>query len=129
MVVPVEIPKERRYVPMSSQRVITILAGALALGVLLAVGHLTASASNDPTVPANECSGNPTSVGKPNPPSGGHSPVEGGSVNVINDVADPIQAPTSLFNQNDSAPGQATGAKAAEVSAAATTGHCLDAGP
>jgi hypothetical protein len=115
---------------MLSPRAILTLAGVFALVVLMAAGLMTsASASNDPTVPANECSGNPTSVGKPNPPSGGHSPVEGGSVNVINDVADPIQAPTSLFNQNDSAPGQATGAKAAEVSQAFSTGHCLDARP
>lgn len=114
---------------MSNQRAITILA-TVALCASLAVGFVTsASASNDPTVPANECSGNPTSVGKPNPPSGGHSPVEDGSVNVINDVAGPIQAPASLFNQNDSAPGQATGAQAQEVSAATTTGNCLDAGP
>jgi hypothetical protein len=109
---------------------IALLAIGLALGAVFAIGGGDrVSASNDPTVPANECSNNPSAVGKANPPSGGHSPVEGGSVNVVNDVADPIQAPASLFNQNDSAPGQATGAKGDTNSEAETTGNCLDAGP
>jgi hypothetical protein len=106
-----------------------VLSIALVAGVLVLYEAGSVVATNDPTVPANECSNNPTSVGKPNPPSGGHSPVEGGSVNVLNDVADPIQAPASVFNQNDTAPGQADGAQGQGSSAATTTGNCLNAGP
>jgi hypothetical protein len=106
-----------------------ILSVGLLAGVLVLYEAGSAMATNDPTVPANECSNNPTSVGKPNPPSGGHSPVEGGSPNVLNDVAGPIQAPASVFNAADSAPGQADGAQGQGEAQATTTGNCLNAGP
>ena len=100
------------------------VAGALLVGTSASV-----LASNDPQVPGDDCSNNANVVGQPNPPSGGHSPLEGGSANVINDVADPVQAPASLFNASDSAPGQATGAKGQAQQQATSTGHCLTAGP
>jgi len=95
------------------RRVLSFVTAA-ALLISLTVPALlvaTAGASNDPLVPGDDCSGNANVVGQPNPPSGGHSPLEGGSPNVINDVAGPIQAAASLFNSADTAPGQATGAK------------------
>jgi hypothetical protein len=101
----------------------------LALVAVLSAGTTSALAINHSQVPGDNCSGNPTSVGQPNPPSGGHSPLEGGSPNVINDVADPVQAPASLFNAADSANGQADGAQGQAQQQATTTGNCLDAGP
>src|SRR3990172_3661168 len=83
----------------------------VALAVPLFSGGGSALASNDPLVPGDDCSNNANVVGQPNPPSGGHSPLQDGSPNVINDVAGPIQAPASNFTGADSAPGQATGAK------------------
>ena len=84
----------------------------VALAVPLFSGGGRALASNDPFVPADECSGNANVVGQPNPPSGGKSPLEGGNANVINDVAGPIQAAASNFTAADTAPGVADGADA-----------------
>jgi hypothetical protein len=107
-----------------------MLSAGLVLGALLAIeGVGSASASNDPFVPGDDCSDNVNAVGQPDPSSGGHSPLEGGSPNVINDVADPVQAAASNFTDADTAPGQADGANGQAQSQATTTGNCLNAGP
>jgi len=110
--------------------IIAMLSMGLVLGALLATGgDRSVSASNDPLVPGDDCSNNPNVVGQADPPSGGHSPLEGGSANVINDVAPPVDAAASNFTAADTAPGQATGAKGQANTRATTTGNCLDAGP
>lgn len=75
---------------------------ALALALVLATPVL---ANNDPTVPADECSGNPKVVGQPF------------GFNAVDIGPSPVQGPASRNN-----PGQSTGAKGQASSAA--IGHC-----
>jgi hypothetical protein len=67
-------------------------------------------ANNDPTVPADECSGNPNAVGQPQSQGGGNATDLGPS---------PVEGPASANN-----PGQSEGAKGQANSRAATTGNC-----
>ena len=70
-----------------------------------------AMANNDPTVPADECSGNPNVVGQPQ---------SQGGINAVDIGPSPVAGPASLNN-----PGNSTGAKGKAHSQATTTGNCL----
>ncbi len=59
--------------------------------VVFAVSASPAWANNDPTVPADECSGNEKVVGQPFSPTG----------NAVDMNPSPIAAPASLFDESD----------------------------
>ena len=69
-----------------------------------------AFANNDPTVPADECSGNPNVVGQPQ---------SHGGTNATDIGPSPVGGPASANN-----PGKSTGAKGQTNSRATTTGNC-----
>jgi hypothetical protein len=83
----------------------------LALVTAIAIGTTgPAFANNDPTVPADECSGNPNAVGQPQ---------SQGGINATDIGPSPVGGPAS-----DNNPGQSTGARGQENSQATTTGSC-----
>jgi len=82
----------------------------IAAGLMLALMAAPALAINDSQVPANECSGNPKSVGEPL------------GVPLFNPgitQSDPVDPPVSANN-----PGASTGALGQANSNATTTGNC-----
>ena len=84
---------------------------ALALVAAVALGTAgPAFGNNDPTVPADECSGNPNVVGQPQ---------SHGGINATDIGPSPVSGPASANN-----PGQSTGARGQEKSQATTTGNC-----
>ena len=70
-----------------------------------------AFANNDPTVPADECSGNPNVVGQPQ---------SHGGTNATDIGPSPVGGPASANNPS----GTSTGAKGQDKSQATTTGNC-----
>ncbi len=94
-----------------------VIALALILAVSVSIAP-TAMANNDPTVPADECSGNPNAVGQPQ---------SQGGINAVDIGPSPIAGPASLFNAADIEQGfpgnaQATGANGQANSQAIA--HC-----
>jgi hypothetical protein len=87
------------------KKFVPALVAAVALGT---AGP--AFANNDPTVPADECSGNPNVVGQPQ---------SQGGINATDIGPSPVSGPAS-----DNNPGRSSGARGQEKSQATTTGHC-----
>ena len=85
-----------------------VLAVAVA-AVMLAVMAAPALANNDPTVPADECSGNPNAVGQPQ---------SHGGINAVDIGPSPVSGPASKNNPSDTS----TGAKGQAQSQAIS--HC-----
>jgi hypothetical protein len=87
------------------KKLVLALVAAVALGTAgPALGN------NDPTVPADECSGNPNVVGQPQ---------SQGGINATDIGPSPVSGPAS-----DNNPGRSTGARGQEKSQATTTGSC-----
>ncbi len=92
-----------------------MLAAALASALILGAEAFPALASNDPTVPGDECSGNPNAVGQPVKEQN-----DGGEPNAVDhSPSSPVSGPASATN-----PGKSTGAKGQANSNATTTGNC-----
>jgi hypothetical protein len=85
-----------------------LILGSLA-AIVLATGA-PAFANNDPTVPADECSGNPNAVGQPQ---------SHGGTNATDIGPSPVAGPASTNN-----PGNSEGARGQANSQATTTGNC-----
>jgi len=85
------------------KRVFALLTVLLSSLFLVAI----ASANNDPRVPADECSGNPTVVGQPDLDGDGipNNAVDGPLSSGLDDDVSPVNAPASVNN-----PGESTGA-------------------
>ena len=82
------------------------------LGMAAALLVTPALATNDPTVPADECSGNPNAVGQPQ---------SHGGINAVDIGPSPVQGPASLNNPSANSPtGGSDGAKASEHQKATT---------
>jgi hypothetical protein len=104
-------------IPSDSRSSYPIKEGAtvrkLVVASVAAVALATAGpafANNDPTVPADECSGNPNAVGQPQ---------SHGGTNATDIGPSPVAGPASANN-----PGKSTGAKGQLKSQATTTGNC-----
>ena len=92
-------------------RTMRIAAAMLTAALALAAVAVPALGANDPTVPADECSGNPKAVGQPfgnNATDIGPSPVSD----------DPDTADIDAGAASEDNPGNSTGAKGAEKSQA-----------
>ncbi len=87
------------------ERLVLLVAVA---AVMLAMVAAPALANNDPTVPADECSGNPNAVGQPQ---------SHGGINAVDIGPSPVSGPASKNN-----PGTSTGAKGQAQSQAIS--HC-----
>jgi hypothetical protein len=86
----------------------------LVLASVTAIALATAGpalANNDPTVPADECSGNPNVVGQPQ---------SQGGINATDIGPSPVSGPASRNNPS----GTSTGARGQLQSQATTTGNC-----
>jgi hypothetical protein len=92
-------------------RVKKAFAIALTSALVLAAVSAPALAINDGRVPADECSGNPKSVGEPT-----GVPLQNPGINTADPVAPPVSGPNN--------PGVSTGALGQINSNATTTGNC-----
>ncbi|MBI2940443.1 MAG: hypothetical protein HYY04_08390 [Chloroflexi bacterium] len=99
------------------------MAKRIAFTLMLVAGLILASvspalANNDPTVPADECSGNPAVVGQPPDPFGAVNATD--IVDIVRGVPNPVDAAASRNN-----PGVSTGAKG-QLKASASPGRCTE---
>ncbi len=81
-------------------RVRRVVAGGVASALMLSVAAFPALANNDGTVPADDCSGNPNTVGQPV-----NDQNDGGEPNATDHGPAPVTGPASDFNALDVAQG------------------------